>query len=375
MFTRKSAWTIHVILLLIIVFGISLPAFAQTDIYKTLQAPFYDPNSVSCAQATDLVGNDNTARVYNFFISKGLEPMQAAAITGNFHYESAGMHPEITNSIGAHGIAQWLGGRRTALQNFAESRGTDENDLATQLDFAWKELTTGYKGTLATLKQETNIKDAVEHFEATYEVSGDTASYPRRIARARWVLKEYGGSAASANSGDFCGTGDNSSQVGVYKNPLRDVKSLTPMRIDQGVDYGGNGPVYAIGNGKIVNIRSSDWLTGVFINYQLTDGPAKGRYVYFAENCKPSVKVGDTVTADTVICNMVFASPYTETGWAQAPGSGTIALAYSCYDANNSTNTAFGKNFSAFLAKLGAPAGVAQPGPTTCTLPAGWPTW
>jgi hypothetical protein len=89
MFTRKSAWTIHVILLLIIVFGISLPAFAQTDIYKTLQAPFYDPNSVSCAQATDLVGNDNTARVYNFFISKGLEPMQAAAITGNFHYESA----------------------------------------------------------------------------------------------------------------------------------------------------------------------------------------------------------------------------------------------------------------------------------------------
>ena len=38
-----------------------------------------------------------------------------------------------------------------------------------------------------------------------------------------------------------------------YRNPLRDVSGLNPERIDMGVDFGGSGPVYALGNAVITN--------------------------------------------------------------------------------------------------------------------------
>ena len=38
-----------------------------------------------------------------------------------------------------------------------------------------------------------------------------------------------------------------------YQNPLRGVSGLNPERIDMGVDFGGSGPVYALGNAVITN--------------------------------------------------------------------------------------------------------------------------
>ena len=60
---------------------------------------------------------------------------------------------------------------------------------------------------------------------------------------------------------------------GGYANPLRAVQILTPERIDQGVDYAGFGPLYAIGDGVVLNTVGSGWPGGTFIAYQLTDGP------------------------------------------------------------------------------------------------------
>src|SRR5215475_169557 len=37
----------------------------------------------------------------------------------------------------------------------------------------------------------------------------------------------------------------------VYKNPFRDIKGMIPERIDQGVDFGGTGPIYALGDAVI----------------------------------------------------------------------------------------------------------------------------
>jgi hypothetical protein len=47
-----------------------------------------------------------------------------------------------------------------------------------------------------------------------------------------------------------------------YRNPLRDVSGLNPERIDMGVDFGGSGPVYALGNAVITNATgtSAGWL-------------------------------------------------------------------------------------------------------------------
>ena len=44
---------------------------------------------------------------------------------------------------------------------------------------------------------------------------------------------------------------------GSYVNPLRGINGLTPERIDQGVDYSGYGPIYAIGDGVVLSTVNS----------------------------------------------------------------------------------------------------------------------
>src|ERR1700729_1012107 len=66
-----------------------------------------------------------------------------------------------------------------------------------------------------------------------------------------------------------------------YQNPLRAVSDLELERVDMGVDFGGAGPVYALGDGVITNATgdSSGWPGGGWITYQLTDGPDAGLVV------------------------------------------------------------------------------------------------
>jgi len=57
-----------------------------------------------------------------------------------------------------------------------------------------------------------------------------------------------------------------------------------------GVDFGGSGPVYALGNAVITNATgtSAGWPGGGWITYKLTDGPDAGLLVYLAEDVTPT---------------------------------------------------------------------------------------
>ncbi|MFC0081342.1 M23 family metallopeptidase [Aciditerrimonas ferrireducens] len=161
---------------------------------------------------------------------------------------------------------------------------------------------------------------------------------------------------------------------GAYANPLRAIAALNPERIDQGVDYSGYGPIYAIGDGVVLNTVNSGWPGGTFIAYRLTDGPAAGLVVYAAEDIQPEVSVGQTVTPNTVLGTMYEGPDGIETGWADPSALGeTMAMAYGQFSGANST--AFGANFSQLLASLGAPPGILQNSPPTGSLPPGWPSW
>jgi hypothetical protein len=103
--------------------------------------------------------------IYQYFLSKGMAPHQAAAIAGNMAWEGGGRtdlvnpgdnwrnSPRAPHSIG---IAQW-NDRSPALINFARQQGIDIPDgdlrdaryaqdvirripLKTQLDFTWQEM-------------------------------------------------------------------------------------------------------------------------------------------------------------------------------------------------------------------------------------------
>jgi hypothetical protein len=165
----------------------------------------------------------------------------------------------------------------------------------------------------------------------------------------------------------------------VYLNPLRNVSGLLAERIDMGADFGGSGPVYAIGDAVITNAigDSPGWPGGGWITYQLTDGPAKGLVVFLAEDVKPTVQVGQHVTPNTVIANMYNGGAGIETGWAmpdsssaesQLPAAGGIS-------GGGPFPTAVGINFDQLLHALGVPVsafnGTATP---YGVLPSNYPT-
>ena len=177
--------------------------------------------------------------------------------------------------------------------------------------------------------------------------------------------------ALTSSGGAYVGI-DASAHDG-YLNPLRDVTALVPQEIDQGVDYCGSGPVYALGNAVVVNLYEPGWPSGIFISYRLLTGPGKGRYVYVAENVTPLVSVGERVTSDTVLGIVHDAKTCLETGWADAPATPERAAAHLFYNGSNST--AYGLNFSALLSSLGARPGLPQHHGAPGSLATGWPTW
>lgn len=164
----------------------------------------------------------------------------------------------------------------------------------------------------------------------------------------------------------------------VYLNPLRDVSDLLPERIDMGVDFGGFGPVFAMGDGVVTSAtaESPGWPGGGWITYQLTDGPDAGQVVYFAEDVTPTVQVGQRVTPDTVIGNMYNGGDGIETGWAQPNGQSAesqlpVAGGISGW---GPFPTEVGLNYEELLQQLGAPAALNRDDTPFGLLPAGYPT-
>jgi hypothetical protein len=213
-----------------------------------------------------------------------------------------------------------------------------------------------------------------------------------------WAIAEYGRLPASVPAGAWLAeaTGDLGAWSGAwaspaqivsaavasplragYRDPLRGVNGLVPERIDEGVDFAGQGPVYALGDAVVTGATGTDpgWPGGGWITYRLTSGPASGLVVYVAEDITPAVTVGQRVSPSTAIGTMFDGSDGIETGWAQPigdsaeselPQAGGIA-------GLGPFPTTVGANFDKLLRSLGAPAAPNLTQLAHGLLPAGYP--
>lgn len=195
-----------------------------------------------------------------------------------------------------------------------------------------------------------------------------------------------GKSATSANLADksdgtvaVCATGASHAclpkdpQNQRYCDPYRGLTGLRTERIDQGVDYGGAGPIYAMGPGTIDlyrNRNDTGWPGGTFMSYKVTAGPAAGKEIYLAENIDldPSLTSGSAIYNGTVLGTLVDASPDSESGWG-VPGAGYTAE-HGCY--TEGCMTPLGVNFNALLVCLKTPSGTTGTG-GCCPQPTGYP--
>ncbi len=191
---------------------------------------FFDVETVengvtNCAGNINLVGNDSAEQAYNYFISRleslgvsqGQAAVSAAGIVGNLLWESH-LIPTNTNSIGAYGIAQWLGTRKDNLMKLANF-----DTLPVQLGYVWQELTTGYKDSvLDPLMNAHDLKTAVDIVLRHYEVpckSQDDACwnkelYSNRLPEAISVIKQFGDGSVNPVDPTVIGCGNNDGSDG-----------------------------------------------------------------------------------------------------------------------------------------------------------------
>jgi len=153
----------------------------------------------------------NNAQIIAAFLKgKGLSDAAVAGILGNLQEESS-LNPDAYNgNEGAIGIAQWEGGRRTALQAFARANGTSETDLNTQLNFLWHELNTSERSSLSAIQSASSASEAAAIWDEKYERSAGTT----RNARVSYANQFASNGFQGITSGHF--TADSSDrQLGV----------------------------------------------------------------------------------------------------------------------------------------------------------------
>jgi hypothetical protein len=97
-----------------------------------------------------------------FFEQKGFKPVQVSAIIGALLQESQ-LNPNATNSIGAYGIAQWLGARKTNLLS-----KPDYSKLEVQLNYIIEEFNSTESLAGNRLRSSTTLEEAIAAM-ASYE--------------------------------------------------------------------------------------------------------------------------------------------------------------------------------------------------------------
>lgn len=291
---------------------------------------------------------------YSFLIGKRLSPITAAAITGNAIWESGGSLTALTirtdnpsTSVPpANGIHQWYDTRLTALQNFAQKQGKPWRDLGVQLDYLWLEFTNGQgagadeSGALAAVKAKTDIASATTTFEAIFEVSGATSSYPFRIAAAQAVLAKFGGGAGSSTTStatdSSCSTSNNGpssgscSGGGKYSALVSSGSNFAG--VDQGIDFTPSSSGFDIcapASGTIVQADQTghqfNRTTGqTLVVEKLDQAPNtsnSSQYIYYIEIIQ--INSGITVNAHInkgALIGHNNANPGIEVGWASGSG-------------------------------------------------------
>lgn len=154
------------------------------------------------------MATSNETNTWAFLKGKGLSDNAVAGIMGNLEQES-NFNPNDVNGIGAYGIAQWYQGRRTAEAQFAASRGEPANSLDAQLNYLWKEISSGSYGSVESMNNM-DAASAALYFMNEFEKPGDNSG-STRVNNSLSILKQYTGKTETYNPSTDAGGSSSSS--------------------------------------------------------------------------------------------------------------------------------------------------------------------
>lgn len=149
---------------------------------------------------------------------------------------------------------------------------------------------------------------------------------------------------AASNSGGLMGTLPNVG--GEYVFPF--TSKATWGRIDQGVDFGGTGPIFSPTDAKVVQVGAPGWPGSNGVVLQILNGPRAGHYIYIFEGINVVVRKGQVVKAGQTVGSFIpFSSTGIEIGFCDASGT---PISHSEYTEGKVTRG--GKEMNAFLHQL-----------------------
>jgi murein DD-endopeptidase MepM/ murein hydrolase activator NlpD len=215
----------------VLAISISPTANAQTTTPELIRQGiyFYSPEDLTgnpCATtATNLIGNDNTEKVWNYLTAKGLKPHQVAGVMGNLQAESGMCADRLQNqacgsAVGVapsdglgYGLAQWtFTDRQAPLVELAKKTNRDTWDLSLQLDYLWQEFSGKYKSVYDKLVNTSTLEEASDLILVEFEAPL-VKNYEERRALGRDILATFSDSATanptptlSDQSGELCET-------------------------------------------------------------------------------------------------------------------------------------------------------------------------
>ena len=168
--------------------------------------------------------NTPKGKIWTFLINKGFSKASASGVMGNIEQES-NYDPTSQNSIGAYGLFQWLGTRRTNLEAYATSQSVAVSDMQLQLEYFYYEITQGDEincfsayGGLDAFKSASDPSTAATTFEAAFERSGGSALQSRiDYAVAVFAWNGGGSSANSTPATTSVSGGDGNFKEGAFK--------------------------------------------------------------------------------------------------------------------------------------------------------------
>jgi tape measure domain-containing protein len=258
--------------------------------------------------------DDNAAKIFNFFKSKGFTNEQSAGWVGNLKHES-GLDPTRYQEGGGpgRGLAQWeVGGRFEELKKFAATQGKSWKDLQVQLDFIWKELQTTEKEAYDLIKRATSVVSATKLISREYErPNPDYASNDKRLAYAQEVLNKLSNNntsitRAGVNAATTKSTSNNielvspSSLLRIAPYRLTSPMGMRNGRMHSGTDYdfGDKSPIATGAMDGVVTEVGYD--EGGYGNYVVVRYP-DGSEVLYAHLSEVKVKQGDKVGPYTIV--------------------------------------------------------------------------
>lgn len=150
-------------------------------------------------------------KVWTGLRAAGYSEITVAGTMGNIYGES-GFDPSVVekgNGIG-FGLIQWSFGRRTAIEQYAASKGADPNTAELQIEwllkecdpndssYAWMNSSTSYDGkswSYDDWKNATDIESATRAFMFCFERPANASSLQKRVDAAKGYYEEFTGTA------------------------------------------------------------------------------------------------------------------------------------------------------------------------------------